>query len=136
MPQSAGIAVIEIQRYDPPDPRRAAAAVAEATTAYRASLERVLAIYEREVARRSEMTDMREDLHDRGVLSEREVKEGQRALADAQKNVDDTRRAIAEANQKADQMKTEAAQAGAPGSRLVQVPLYNAAGRPVGVTPQ
>jgi len=43
MPQSVGIAVIEIQRYDPPDPRRGAAAVAEGTAAYRASLERVLA---------------------------------------------------------------------------------------------
>jgi hypothetical protein len=136
MPQSVGIAVIEIQRYDPPDPRRAAAAQAESTTAYRNPLGRVLAIHEREVARQSELTDMRRDLYNRGVLSEGEFKDGQRALIDAQKNVDDTRQAIA----KADLMKTEAAQvaarASAPESRLVQVRLFNAACWPVGLTPQ
>jgi hypothetical protein len=132
MPQSVGIAVIEIQRYDPPDPRRAAAAIAESTTAYRASLERVLAIHEREVARRREMIELRQDLYNRGVLSEGEFKDGQRALIDAQKSVDDTRQALA----KADLMKTEAAQASAPKSRLVQVRLFNAACWPVGVTPQ
>jgi hypothetical protein len=136
IPQSVGIAVIEIQRYDPPDPRRAAATQSESTTAYRNSLERVLAIHEREVARRREMIEMRQDLYNRGVLAEGEFKDGQRALIDAQKNVDDTRQAIA----KADLMKTEAAQAAAqasaPESRLVQVRLFNAACWPVGVTPQ
>jgi hypothetical protein len=136
MPQSVGIAVIEIQKYDPPDPRPGAAAIAESTASYRASLERVLAIHEREVVRRKELSEMRQDLYNRGVLSEGEFKDGQRALIDAQKNVDDTRQAIA----KADQMKTEtakaAAQASAPESRLVQVRLFNAACWPVGVTPQ
>jgi len=124
MPQSVGIAVIEIQKYDPPDPRRGAAAIAESTTAYRASLERVLAIHEREVVRQREMIEMRQDLYNRGVLSEGEFKGAQQALAAAQKSVDDTRLAIA----KADQMKTEAAQAAAqasaPKSRLVQVRLF------------
>ncbi len=50
------------------------------------------------------MTELREDLFERGVLSRREFEDGQRALADAQKNVDDTRQAIAEA----DRMTTEA----------------------------
>jgi hypothetical protein len=136
MPQSVGIAVIEIQKFDPPDSRRAGAATADATAASRASLERVLAIHEREVVRQNEITDARRDLYNRGVLSESEFKDGQRALINAQKNVDDTRRAIAETSQREDQMKTQAAEARAPESRLVQVRLFNAACWPVGVTPQ
>jgi len=132
MPQSVGIAAIEIRRPDPRRAEKAAADLAAATAAYRASLERTLAIYEREVARRSELTEVRQDLYNRGILSKREFEEGQRGVVEAQKNVDDTRRAIASA----DQMKPEAAQAGATGSGLVQVPLLNAACWPVGVTPQ
>jgi hypothetical protein len=77
---------------------KAAADVAAATAGYRSALGRVLALYERELARRSEMTELREDLFERGILSKREFEEGQRALADAQRNVDDTRTAIAEAD--------------------------------------
>jgi len=88
---------------------KAAADVETATAKYRDALERVLAIYERELARRNELTELRQDLLERGVLSRREFEEGQRALAEAQKNVDDTRLAIAEA----DRMTTEARIAGA-----------------------
>ena len=88
---------------------KAAADVEAATAKYRNALERVLAIYERELARRNELTELRQDLLERGVLSRREFEEGQRALAEAQKNVDDTRLAIAEA----DRMTTEARIAGA-----------------------
>ena len=77
---------------------KAAADVAVATASYRSALERVLAFYEREVSRRSELTELRQDLVERGVLSRHEFEEGQRALADAQRNVDDTRQAIAEAD--------------------------------------
>ena len=77
---------------------KAAADVAAATAAYRSALERVLALHERELARRSEMTELREDLFERGVLSRSEFEKGQRGLADARKNVDDVRTAIAEAD--------------------------------------
>jgi len=77
---------------------KAAADVATATATYRSALERVLAFYERELARRNELTELRQDLLERGVLSRREFEEGQRALAEAQRNVDDTRQAIAEAD--------------------------------------
>lgn len=77
---------------------KAAADVATATASYRSALERVLALYERELARRSELTELRQDLFERGVLSRREFEEGARALADAQRSVDDTRQAIAEAD--------------------------------------
>ncbi len=75
-----------------------AANVVAATINYRASLERVLTIYERDLERASELTELRQDLYQRGVLSKSEFEAGERALATAQRNVDDTRRAMAEAD--------------------------------------
>jgi hypothetical protein len=83
---------------------KAASAVISSTLSYQAALERVLAIQERELARRSELTELRQDLYERGVLSKREFDEGQQALSDAQKSVEDTRQAMAEA----DRMLSEA----------------------------
>jgi hypothetical protein len=65
---------------------------------YRATLDPVLAIYERELERQTELAAARQDLYERGALSETEVREGRRALAAALKDVEDTRRAIAEAD--------------------------------------
>lgn len=65
---------------------------------YRAKLEPVLAIYERELERQKELTAARQDLYERGALSESELRAGKRTLAAAQKDVDDTRRAMAEAD--------------------------------------
>lgn len=76
---------------------KAASDVIAATLNYRAALERVLAIYERDLARRAELGELRQDLFEREVLSKREFEEGQKADADARSNVDDTRAAIAEA---------------------------------------
>ena len=73
---------------------KSAADVAAATKNYRAALERVLGIYERELARRAEQVELRRDLYERGVLKKQEFDEGLRAHADARKNVEDTRRAI------------------------------------------
>ena len=75
---------------------KAAADVVAATANYRASLERVLAVYERELARHQEMAELRQDLYERGVLSRREFEESRKAYAEAQRNVDDTRRAISD----------------------------------------
>jgi hypothetical protein len=75
---------------------KAAADVAAATARYRASLERVLAVYERELTRHQEMAELRQDLYERGVLSRREFEEGQKAYAEVQRNVDETRRAISD----------------------------------------
>jgi hypothetical protein len=70
--------------------------VIAATLSYRAALDRVLAIYERDLARRSEQAELRQDLFERGVLSKREFEDGQKAQAEAQRNVEETRRAIAD----------------------------------------
>ncbi len=81
-----------------------AADVIAATQSYRAALERVLAIYERELARRDELSELRQELYEREVLSKRELEEGQRALVAARRDVDDTRQAIKDT----DRMLTEA----------------------------
>jgi len=83
---------------------KAASDVIAATLSYRAALERVLAIYEREVARRSDQAELRQDLFERGVLSKREFEEGQKAQADAERSVAETKIAIADT----ERMLTEA----------------------------
>lgn len=83
---------------------KTAADVIAATMNYRAALERLLPIYEREVARRDELADLQQDLFERGVLSKREFEGALRARADARKNLEDTRLAIADT----DRMLTEA----------------------------
>lgn len=92
----------------PPRPanrlEKLAADSAKAIAKYRATLEPVLEIYERELARQTELTQYRQDLFDRDALSASDLEQGRRALAAAQKNVDDTRRSMVEA----DRMATEA----------------------------
>jgi hypothetical protein len=65
---------------------------------YRATLGPVLAAYERELDRQKELAAARQDLFERGAMSESEVRAGKRAVAAAQKDVDDTRQAMAEAD--------------------------------------
>ena len=96
---------------------KAAADVIASTLNYRAALERVLAIYERDLARRAELAELRLDLFEREVISRREFEEGQRAQAEAQKNVDETRAAIAGT----ERMLTEARMAEAM-ARLTPLP--------------
>lgn len=81
-----------------------AADTAQALEKYRGTLEPVLGIYEREVARRTELIQIAQDLFERGAMSAEELQQSRRALAAAQKNVADTRRDMAEA----DRMLTEA----------------------------
>jgi hypothetical protein len=65
---------------------------------YRATLSPVLAAYERELERQKELAAARQDLYERGALSEGEVRAGKSAVAAAQKDVDETRQAMAEAD--------------------------------------
>lgn len=77
---------------------KATSDVIASTVSYRAALERVLAIHERELTRRTELAELRQDLYERGVLSKREFEEGQQAQNEARRNVEDTQRAMAEAD--------------------------------------
>src|SRR5215831_7468928 len=63
---------------------------------YRATLGPVLAAQERELDRQRELAAARQDLFERGALSESEVRAGKRAVAAAQKDLDETRQAMAE----------------------------------------
>ena len=65
---------------------------------YRATLPPVLAMFERELERQTELAAVRQDLYERGALSESEVRAGKRALAAARKDVEDTRRDMAAAD--------------------------------------
>ena len=65
---------------------------------YRATLGPVLAAQERELDRQKELAAARQDLFERGAMSESEVRAGKRVVAAAQKDVDDTRQAMAEAD--------------------------------------
>jgi hypothetical protein len=71
---------------------KAAATSAQAMAKYRASLEPVQAMYERELARQTELAEIRQELYERGALSATDVQQGRRTLAKAQKDVDDIRR--------------------------------------------
>jgi hypothetical protein len=73
---------------------KTAADVIAATQNYRAALERVLAIYEREVTRLSKLAELRQELYERGVLSRHEFEDGQKAQAEARKNMLETRQAL------------------------------------------
>lgn len=96
---------------------KATSAVISSIISYQAALGRVLAIHEQELARRSELAELRQDLYERGVLSKREFEDGQKALNDARTNVEDTQRAMAEA----DRMLSEARMAEAL-ARLTPLP--------------
>jgi len=96
---------------------KTASDVIAATLSYRAALERVLAIYERDLARRAELAELRQDLFEREVISKREFEDAQRAQAEARKGVDETRAAMADA----DRMLTEARMAVAL-ARLTPLP--------------
>jgi hypothetical protein len=77
---------------------QAASDVIAATLGYRAALERVLAIYERDLARHQELAELRRDLFERQVLSKAEFDQAQRAEAEAKRNLEETRAAILEAD--------------------------------------
>src|SRR5262249_22628523 len=65
---------------------------------YRATLGPVLAAQERELDRQKELAAARQDLFERGAMSESEVPAGKRAVTAAQKDVDDTGQAMGEAD--------------------------------------
>jgi hypothetical protein len=96
---------------------KTASDVITATLSYRAALERVLALYERDLARRNEQAELRQDLYERGVLSRREFEDGEKARAEARRNVLETRSALDDT----ERMLTEARMAEAL-ARLTPLP--------------
>jgi len=82
-----------------------AARLVAALQDYRATLDGLLAVRERALANAIERYAPRRDLYRRGIMSRRELEDGERAVATARQAVDDTRREI----EAADQATAEAA---------------------------
>lgn len=76
-----------------------AADVVRSTKEYRASLERLLAIYERDLAEREALVELRQDLLRGGIVSRRELEQAEQLRRESQENVDETRRWMQEADQ-------------------------------------
>jgi hypothetical protein len=67
-------------------------------TAYRESLEKLLAMYERDVQSLTDQVDLRRSLYKNELISKRDLEEYERALAKAQAEYDETRAWIVEAD--------------------------------------
>jgi hypothetical protein len=85
------------------DPKKLAEAASQsranllsASSDYRVSLENLLELQRQDESRAAEMVGKRKELLDLGVISKRELEEGERALADAQGRIAETMRKMAE----------------------------------------
>jgi hypothetical protein len=67
-----------------------------ASNAYRESLEKLLELQRQDEARTAEMVGKRKELLDLGVISKRDLEDGERALAEAQGKVAETTKRIAD----------------------------------------
>ncbi len=83
----------------PPDMDKLSAEVIRTTKEYRASLEKLLAIYQRDVETLTELVGVRRDLRGRDIISRRELEVSESLLAEAQAKIVETQRWIAEADQ-------------------------------------
>jgi hypothetical protein len=77
-----------------PSPRERVAEIVAALTDYRARLEALLPLQERELARVTGLREQRQGLLERGIMSRKEAEETEAAVATAQRRVEDTRLAI------------------------------------------
>jgi hypothetical protein len=77
---------------------RLAAEVVRTTREYRASLERMLAMYQQDAESYAELVEVRRDLFERQIVSRREVEIAEGLLAEAQSKVKETERWIQDAD--------------------------------------
>lgn len=80
------------------DLAKLAADVVRTTREYRATLDRLLAVQEAEAGRVAEHVEVQRGLFEGGIISRRELEDGERALAAAVSDVEETRRWIVEAD--------------------------------------
>jgi hypothetical protein len=76
---------------------RIAADIVRTTREYVASLERTLAIHQKDAQSAAEMVELRRDLYQRQIISRREVEIGEELLAETQRKIKETERLIREA---------------------------------------
>jgi hypothetical protein len=75
--------------------RQRAADIVVTLREYRAALEKLLAIYEANLAKVKDQREQRQELYNREIISRRELEDAERAVTDAQAKVDGTRREMA-----------------------------------------
>lgn len=98
----------------PESARQRAAEVVAALAEYRTSLETLLPLQERSLAKATEQYQTRRDVYERGIVSRRELEDAEAAVATAQRKVEDTRRAMAAAEQAMAEATSARALAGLP----------------------
>jgi hypothetical protein len=98
----------------PVSARERAAEIVAALKEYRASLETLLPLRERELAGANKLRDQRREFLERGIISRREFEETETAAARAEEKLEETRRAIAAADQAMAEATTARALAGLP----------------------
>ena len=76
---------------------RIAADIVRTTREYVASLERTLAIHQKDAQSMAEMVEVRRDLYERQIISRREVEIAEELLAETQRKIKETERLIREA---------------------------------------
>ena len=92
--------------------RQRAADIVVALREYRASLEKLLAIYEANLVKGKVRRDQRQEFLNRGIISRREFEDAERAVTEIQAKVDGTRREIAAADHAIAEATTARALAG------------------------
>lgn len=75
---------------------KARAELLKAAMEHRASLEKLLALYESEIPARMSEVERRRELYERGIISRLELEQSERELAQSQAKVDEARSRIAE----------------------------------------
>jgi len=107
-PWAAGLAPAPVSA------REHAAEIVAALKEYRASLEILLPLREREVAGGNKLRDQRREFLERGIISRKEFEEAEAAVARAAEKLEETRRAIAGADQAMAEATTARALTGLP----------------------
>ncbi len=78
--------------------RKINAEVIRTTTAYKASLEKLLAIYEGEAENLTREVEKRKEFYQKGYIAKRELEETEEELAHVERNVSETRQRISDVN--------------------------------------
>ncbi|HSB12358.1 MAG TPA: TolC family protein [Blastocatellia bacterium] len=79
--------------------RNATSELLGATANYKASVEKLLPIYESGLKAATEVLETRQELFGQGLISKRELEEAQQAVKDSQRKLDEARRQLAESDQ-------------------------------------
>jgi hypothetical protein len=104
---------------------QARADLIKASTEYKASLEKLIEMYKKNLQEASEKLTKKKELFAAGIISKRELEEGEKSIADAQLNLTQSKKQIAEADDliaESSVAETETSPAGI--GKQVRIPAY------------